>query len=84
MRHPKLDEEVIAELLAVADPVERAARIIPYGRSVGTLPTCLAEQRRNDLAHSRKTLSAAKIAAHVRLARSRIFDLTRQVAQEAR
>lgn len=78
----KLSEEAAA-LLAVADPLERAAAITAYGRVRGNLPPALAEQRRLDLQHSRKTLSASKIAAYVRLARSGIFRLTATVAEEA-
>jgi hypothetical protein len=80
---PRLNDDAIAQLLAIADPLERAARITDYGRTIGTLPPVLAEQRRLDLGLSRETLSASKIAARLRLARSGIFRLTRSAAEEA-
>lgn len=72
------DEDPVAALLAIVDPLERAARITDYGRTRGNLPPVLALQRKADLKASRKTHSASKIAAYVRLARSGIFRLTAQ------
>lgn len=86
MKNPTLREAPVAELLAISDPLERAARITEYGRTVGTLPTVLADQRKADLAWSRRTLTVGQIAARVRLARSRIFrlaPLARPAAEEA-
>lgn len=72
--------EAEAALLAIPDPLERAARITEYGRPRGTLHPLLSEQRKADLRASRQTHSASKIAAVVRLARSGIFRLTAEEA----
>jgi len=71
---------IVAELLAITDPIERAARITAYGRPFGTLPSALAEARKADLAAARKTLSASKLAKRVRIARSGITRLAPTVA----
>lgn len=84
MKHPKLDEATIAELLAVADPLERATRITEYGRTLGTLPTVLFKQRSADLKALRKDHSAGQLSALLRIARPRIFKLAPKPAtQEA-
>jgi hypothetical protein len=80
---PTFDEDVIAALLAITDPLERAARITDYGRTIGTLPSVLATQRREDIEVSRSTLSASKVAARLRMARSGIFRITNPLRRGA-
>lgn len=77
------EQDPVAALLAISTPLERAAAITAYGRSLGNLPPVLAKQRKADLAASRAEMSAGQIAIRLRLRRSGVFRLTRPTAQEA-
>lgn len=77
---PTLDE-----IQAIDCLFARVRRVTEFGRTVGTLPTLLARQRRADLKTLREKHSAGAIAARVNLARARIFAITRPAAgQESR
>lgn len=68
------DEDRIAALLAIRNPVQRAAAITAYGRT-RRLPKVLANRRIADLAHGRLSHSASQLAALVGLAKSGIHRL---------
>lgn len=75
MTEPKTREDWVDELLSIPDPIQRAAAITAYGRTIGTLPTVLADQRKADVALSRLNRPAREVAKLIALGKSGVHRL---------